>query len=347
MVGIKDASYQTWLKEIKQTIAQAQQRAVLTVNRQLLVLYWQIGQSILQQQSAQGWGAKVIEQVAKDLKTAFPHLKGFSRANLMYMRSFAEAWPDFEQDEIVQQAVGQLPWGHNLVLLSKVKERERRIQYAQKAQQHGWSRAVLTHQIESQALERSGELSHNFSQTLPKHNSDLATQSFKDPYLFDFLNIGDEAQERELENALVQHISQFLLELGAGFAYMGKQVHLAVGDQDFYLDLLFYHTQLHCYVVIELKATDFKPEYAGQLNFYINAVDGQLKSENDQPTIGLLLCRTKNKLVAEYALKGISTPMGVSEYELTQALPDNLKSSLPSVEEIERELASELGDGDE
>lgn len=347
MTDLSNKAYQQWLGDIKQTIQNAQQRAALTVNRQLLQLYWQIGVSILQQQAAQGWGAKVIEQVAKDLKRDFPHLKGFSRANLMYMRSFAEAWPDFEQDEIVQQAVGQLPWGHNLVLLSKLKETEQRIQYARHAQLHGWSRAVLVHHIELRTLERTGDLNHNFSNTLPKAQSDLARESFKDPYLFDFLNIGSEAQEREIENALIQHISQFLLELGAGFAYVGRQMHIEVGDQDFYIDLLFYHLKLRCYVVIELKAVDFKPEHAGQLSFYLTAVDKQVKSEQDNPTIGLLLCKTRNKVIAEYALSNITSPIGVSEYQLTQALPDHLKLSLPSIEEIEQELSGELGDDGE
>lgn len=339
MSELTDTKYQQWLAEIKHTIQHAQQRAVLTVNRQLLQLYWQVGMSILQQQAAQGWGAKIIEQVAKDLKKAFPQLKGFSRANLMYMRAFAEAWPDFEQHEIIQQAVGQLPWGHNIVLLSKIKDQQQRIAYAQKAQIHGWSRAVLVHHIESRTVERTGTLSQNFTATLPKPHSDLARQTFKDPYLFDFLNLGDEAHERELENALIQHISQFLLELGAGFAYVGRQMHLEVGDQDFYIDLLFYHLKLRSYVVIELKANDFKPEYAGKLSFYLTAVDRQIKTEQDNPTIGLLLCKTQNKVIAEYALSNINQPIGVSEYQLTQALPENLQSSLPSIEEIERELA--------
>ncbi len=342
MSGLSSTDYQQWLTEIKQTIQTAQQRAVLTVNKQLLQLYWRIGQSILQQQATQGWGAKVVAQVAVDLKKAFPDLKGFSRANLMYMRSFAEAWPDFEHNGIVQQAVGQLPWGHNLVLLSKLKDTEQRIQYAQNAQHYGWSRAVLVHHIEVRTLQRSGTLSNNFENTLPKPHSDLAVESFKDPYLFDFLNISNEAHERELEQALIQHISQFLLELGAGFAYVGRQVHVEVGDQDFYLDLLFYHLKLHCYVVIELKATDFKPEHTGQLSFYMTAVDRQIKIDQDNPTIGLLLCKTQDKIVAEYALSNINQPIGVSEYQLTQALPSDLEDKLPSIEQIERELAEEL-----
>jgi len=342
-----DPHYRQWLGELKQTIQGAQQRAALAVNQQLLQLYWQLGRSILQQQQAQGWGAKVIEQLAQDLKQAFPQMKGFSRANLMYMRAFAEAWPDFDSNAIVQQAVGQLPWGHNLVLLGKVKETEQRIQYARQAQLNGWSRSVLVHQIESGLLERQGALSNNFSATLHKAGSDLAQQTFKDPYLFDFLNLSDEAQERELENALTRHISQFLLELGAGFAYVGKQVHVEVGEQDFYLDLLFYHLKLRCYVVVELKTGDFKPEYAGKMSFYLTAIDRQMKTEQDNPTIGLLLCKTRNKVIAEYALSDNSKPIGIAEYQLSQALPADLEENLPSIERIEAEFANDLGDGDE
>ena len=347
MSELNNPDYQHWLGELKQTIQNAQQRAVLVVNQHLLKLYWQIGQSIVQQQQAQGWGAKVIEQVAKDLKQAFPELKGFSRANLMSMRAFTVAWPDFEHNSIVQQAVGQLPWGHNLVLLSKLKDTDKRIQYARQAQVFGWSRNVLVHHIELQTLERQGALSHNFEATLPKPSSDLAEQSFKDPYIFDFLNLSKEHHERELENALTKHISQFLLELGEGFAYVGKQVNIEVGERDFYIDLLFYHLKLRCYVVIELKNTEFQPEYAGKLSFYLTAVDAQLKAEQDNPTIGLLLCKTRNKIVAEYALKDNSKPIGIAEYHFEKALPANLEDKLPSIARIEAELAKELGGEDE
>jgi predicted nuclease of restriction endonuclease-like (RecB) superfamily len=265
----------------------------------------------------------------------FPEMKGFSRANLMYMRAFAEAWPD---STIVQQAVGQLPWGHNLVLLTRLKQPEQRLAYARAAIEHGWSRNVLNMHIETKLLERTGKAVTNFSERLPAPGSDLAWQSLKDPYLFDFLDVGKEADEREIESALVRHITQFLLELGAGFAFVGRQVHLEVGGDDFFIDLLFYHLKLRCYVVIELKADKFKPEHLGQLGFYLTAVDRQLKSEHDSPTIGLLLCKSKNKVVAEYALGNKNQPMGIAEYQLLESLPEPLQTNLPSIEQIEREL---------
>jgi predicted nuclease of restriction endonuclease-like (RecB) superfamily len=311
--------YADWLAGLKSRIHQAQQRATLAVNRELVLLYWQIGHDIRERQRREGWGAKVIERLAHGLRAAFPDMKGFSRANLMSMRAFAEAWPD--ADEIVQQAVGQLPWGHNLMLLSKLKDRAQRLAYAERAIQHGWSRAMLGMHIETRLLEREGKAQSNFAAHLPKPGSDLAQQSLKDPYLFDFLGLGKEAGEREIEAALVQHVTRFLLELGAGFAYVGRQVHIEVGGDDFFIDLLFYHLKLRCYVVIELKA------------------------DQDAPTIGLLLCKSKNKLVAEYALQDSSKAMGIAEYRLIESLPDPLQTSLPSIEQIERELAG-LGDND-
>jgi predicted nuclease of restriction endonuclease-like (RecB) superfamily len=328
--------YGEWLAELKSRIQSAQQRAALAVNRELIDLYWQIGRDILARQATQGWGAKVIERLAHDLRSAFPEMKGFSRTNLLYMRAFAEAWPDFQ---IVQQAVGQLPWGHNLVLLTKLKQEPERLAYAQKAVENGWSRNVLVMQIETRLVERQGAAVTNFEQRLPKPQSDLAIESLKDPYRFDFLNLGSEALEREIERALVQHVTDFLLELGAGFAFVGKQVHMEVGGEDFHLDLLFYHLKLRCYFVIELKAGDFKPEHLGKLSFYLTAVDRQMKHEHDQPTIGLLLCKSKNKVVAEYALSDKSQPMGIAEYKLQEALPEALETNLPSIEQIERELA--------
>jgi len=330
--------YALWLDELKGRIHGAQQRAALAVNRELVQLYWQIGRDILQRQATQGWGSKVIERLAHDLRVAFPGMKGFSRANLMYMRAFAEAWPDAA---IVQQAVGQLPWGHNLVLLSRLKAPEIRLAYAQAAIEHGWSRNVLNIHIETRRLERSGQAITNFVERLPMPGSDLAQQSLKDPYLFDFLDVGNEADEREIESALVKHITQFLLELGAGFAFVGRQVHLEVGGDDFFIDLLFYHLKLRCYVVIELKAEKFKPEHLGQLGFYITAVDRQVKAEQDASTIGLLLCKSKNEVVAEYALSDKSQPMGVAEYKLLESLPEELQTNLPSIEQIERELGGQ------
>ena len=329
------AGYADWLADLKGRIYTAQQRATLAVNRELVLLYWQIGRDILTRQANQGWGAKVIERLAQDLRSAFPEMKGFSRANLMYMRAFAEAWPDAE---IVQQAVGQLPWGHNLVLLSRLKDPAQRLAYARAAIAYGWSRNVLNIHIVTRLLERSGTAVTNFAASLPKPQSDLARESLKDPYRLDFLGLGKEAGEREIENALVKHVTEFLLELGAGFAFVGRQVLLDVGGDEFFIDRLFYHLKLRCYVVIELKGGKFKPEHLGQLGFYLTAVDRQVKSEHDNPTIGLLLCKSKNKVVAEYALGDKSQPMGIAEYKLLESLPVELQTSLPSIEQIEREL---------
>lgn len=334
------ADYAVWLSELKTRIHNAQQQASLAVNRELVLLYWQIGRDILARQGREGWGAKVIERLAQDLRNSFPEMRGFSRANLMYMRAFAEAWPEAA---IVQQAVGQLPWGHNLVLLSKLKTGEERLAYARHALEHGWSRNVLAIHIERRLLDRKGQAVNNFSFQLPKPHSDLARESLKDPYLFDFLGVGNEAGERAIEQAIVHHITQFLLELGAGFAFVGRQVHLEVGGEDFFIDLLFYHLKLRCYVVIELKAGAFKPEHAGQLSFYLSAVDLQMKAEQDNPTIGLLLCKSKNKVVAEYSLRDSSKPIGVAEYQLIEALPAELQTSLPSIEEIEQALSGDAG----
>jgi predicted nuclease of restriction endonuclease-like (RecB) superfamily len=337
------AGYADWLAELKARIHTAQQRAALVVNQELVLLYWQIGKDILARQASQGWGAKVIERLAHDLRIAFPNMKGFSRANLMYMRAFADAWGEAA---IVQQLVGRLPWGHNLMLLTKLKDETARRQYAQRAMEHGWSRNVLAMHIDSRSLEREGQAVTNFKAQLPAPQSDLAHSTLKDPYLFDFLSVGKEADEREIEGSLVQHISRFLLELGAGFAFVGRQVHIEVGGDDFFIDLLFYHLKLRCYVVVELKACAFKPEHAGQLGFYLTAVDAQVKDERDGPTIGLLLCRTKNRVVAEYALRDSNKPIGVAEYQLVESLPAELQNSLPSIEQIERELdAAENADG--
>jgi len=330
--------YAEWLADVKARIHAAQQRAALAVNRELLALYWRIGHDISERQAAGAWGDGILDQVSADLRAAFPAMKGFSRSNLKYMRAFAAAWPE---PDFGQQPVGQLPWGHNLVLLTKLKARTARLAYAAAALEHGWSRAVLVHHIEARTVDRQGKALTNFAERLPKPQSDLARESLKDPYRFDFLGIGDEATELELEGALVQHITRFLLELGAGFAFVGRQMHLEVGGEDFYLDLLFYHLKLRAYVVIELKATDFKPEHLGQLSFYLTAVDAQIKAPDDAPTIGLLLCKSKNKVVAEYALRNGNKPMGIAEYQLVHALPARLESSLPSIERIEAELAGQ------
>ncbi len=330
--------YANWLADLKSRIHSSQQRATLAVNQELVLLYWQIGRDILARQAEQGWGAKVIERLSHDLRATFPEMKGFSRANLMYMRAFAEAWPD---PEIVQQLVGRLPWGHNLVLLTRLKNTQQRMAYAKGAILHGWSRNVLNIHIETSLLERTGTGVTNFDVRLPKPQSDLARESLKDPYRFDFLGLSREANEREIEHALVKHVTEFLLELGAGFAFVGRQVQLDVGGDEFFIDLLFYHLKLRCYVVIELKGSKFKPEHLGQLGFYLTAVDAQIKHPQDEPTIGLLLCKSKNKVVAEYALRDNARPIGVAEYQLVESLPPELQTSLPSIEQIERELAGD------
>ncbi len=330
--------YAEWLTELKSRIHNAQQRATLAANRELVLLYWQIGQDILARQAAQGWGAKVIERLAQDLRAAFPDMKGFSPRNLKYMRAFAECWPDAQ---FVQAVLAQLPWYHQLALLDKLNTETERRWYAAKAIEHNWSRNILVMQMESRLLERSGSAVTNFAISLPKPLSDLARESLKDPYRFDFLGLTDDAQEREIENALVKHVTDFLLELGAGFAFVGRQVLLDVGGDEFFIDLLFYHLKLRCYVVVELKGGKFKPEHLGQLGFYLTAIDRQVKHEQDNPTIGLLLCKSKNKIVAEYALGDKSQPMGIAEYKLLQSLPEELQTSLPSIEQIERELAGD------
>lgn len=336
--------YADWLADLKVRIHAAQQRAVLTVNTELLRLYWQVGRDILDRQAELGWGSKVVERLAHDLRAVFPDLGGFSRANLLYMRAFAEAWPE---EAIVQQPVGRIPWGHNIVLLTKLKDNDLRLRYAAAAVEHGWSRHILTMQIEARAIERQGKAVTNFDRTLPAAQSDLARESLKDPYKLDFLGLEEDAREREIEQALVDHVADFLLELGAGFAYVGRQVHLDVGGDDFFIDLLFYHLKLRAYVVIEIKAGKFKPEHIGQLGFYMTAIDAQVKHEQDTATIGLILCKTKNEVVAEYALRDNTRPLGVAEYQLAQSLPEPLQTNLPTIEQIERELAGGEGDDSE
>ena len=330
--------YADWLGELKAQIHEAQQRAAQAINLELVLLYWKIGNAILIRQDKQGWGAKVVDRLAHDLRSTFPEMQGFSVRNLKYMRAFAQRWPDIQ---FVQQLLHKLPWGHNLVLLDKLGTEQQRRWYAAKAIEHNWSRNILVMQIETRLLERDGAAVTNFAASLPKPQSDLARESLKDPYRFDFLGLTDEAQEREIEHALVKHVTEFLLELGAGFAFVGRQVLLDVGGDEFFIDLLFYHLKLRCYMVIELKGGKFKPEHLGQLGFYLTAVDRQVKDEHDNPTIGLLLCKSKNKVVAEYALGDKSQPMGIAEYKLLESLPPELQSNLPSIEQIERELAGD------
>ncbi|WP_279203713.1 PDDEXK nuclease domain-containing protein [Bilophila wadsworthia] len=330
-------NYDVILEELKAQVHAARMRAALAANSELVGLYLSIGRKILEQQRREGWGARVISKLADDLRAAFPDMKGFSPRNLLYMKQAAEI---FGERPISQQVAAKLPWGHIMVLINKLKAENERLWYGLQAIEHGWSRAILTMQIESGLHERQAtslKIS-NFQDQLPAPQSDMAYAVLKDPYIFDFLSVGEKAQEREIERELVKHITEFLLELGSGFSYVGKQIHLEVAGEDFFLDLLFYHLKLRCYVVIELKAGPFKPEYAGKLNFYCSAVDNELRHEQDNPTIGLILCKNKNKLLAEYALRNITTPLAVSEYTLTRAIPEELKTSLPSVEEIEKEL---------
>jgi predicted nuclease of restriction endonuclease-like (RecB) superfamily len=328
--------YTEFLRDLKRRIKESQLKAAISANTELILLYWDIGKEILERQEKEGWGAKIIERLAVDLKNEFPDMKGFSTRNLKYMRKFASFYPDFE---FVQQAVAQIPWGHTVRLMELVKDAKQREWYIFKIKEHGWSRDILVHQIESDLYHRQGKGVSNFSRTLPSPQSDLARQTLKDPYLFDFLMLESDAEEREIERQLTYHITKFLLELGAGFAFIGQQYPLEVSGNDYYIDLLFYHLKLRCYVVIELKGGKFKPEYAGKLNFYLSAVDDLLKVKNDNPSIGIILCKTKDKVLAEYSLRDINKPIGVSDYKLTQAIPEEFKSSLPSIEELESELA--------
>jgi predicted nuclease of restriction endonuclease-like (RecB) superfamily len=338
------AGYADWLHDLKGEIAKARQRSALAVNAELVRLYARIGRDILARQAEQGWGAKVIARLAADLKDAFPDMRGWSSSNLKYMRTFAQQCPS---GLFGQQAADQLPWFHVVTLLTRLDDDTLRGWYAEHAAAEGWSRATLTAHIQSQLHRRQGTAVSNFATRLPATDSALAQETLKDPYLFDFLGLGDDAQEREIESGLVRHITRFLLELGAGFAFVGRQQRIEVAGDEFFIDLLFFHTRLKCYVVVELKATPFKPEHAGQLNFYLAAVDAQIKAPDDKPTIGLLLCRQHNRLVAEYALSGMTKPMGVAEYQLLRELPPDLGRSLPSIAEIEAELAGETGTDEE
>ena len=372
MMGLEITSnkeYKKWLTELKAKVRTAQLKAAVRVNTELITLYWEMGADIVSKQSETKWGDRFLRQLSKDLAEEFPEMKGFSERNLKYIRQWYSFYAsttnaigqqpvaqitkqlvsqsptvsNSEQtvDLISRQAVPlitQIPWGHNIAIIAKCKNIEEALFYIQNTIEHGWSRSVLIHQIESGLFRRTGSSVNNFTLTLPSPQSDLAKQTIKDPYVFDFLSMTKDYNERELESGLVDHLTHFLLELGAGFAYLGRQIQINVGEKEFFIDLLFYHTRLHSYVVVELKTGDFEPEFAGKLNFYIKAVDMKFRKEGDQPTIGILLCKKKDKLVAEYALSDIHKPIGVSEYQLTQSLPDNLKPSLPSIEEIEREF---------
>jgi predicted nuclease of restriction endonuclease-like (RecB) superfamily len=328
-------NYNEFLAELKAKICQAQIQAALSVNRELILLYWQIGREILERQKVEGWGTKVIDQIAKDLKISFPEIRGFSPRNLRYMRTFADVYRSYE---FVQEVAAQIPWFHNCLLLDSVQDPVEREWYTRQTIQYGWSRAILNHQIEGELYKRSGKAVTNFSCTLPSHDSDLAQSILKDPYNFDFLSLGQDATEREVERTLVLSVRDFLLELGVGFSFVGQQYHLEVGNQDFYVDMLFYHLKLRCYVVIELKAVEFQPEFAGKVNFYLSVVDDFLRHPDDKPSIGIILCKSKNKVVAEYALRDTNKPVGVSCYRVTHELPEMLSGSLPTVEQIELKL---------
>ena len=337
---IFDKEYKALFADIKARIRSTQTKAALSVNSELLKLYWSIGADIVFRQKSAKWGDSFLLRLSKDLMAEFPDMKGFSERNLKYIRQWYLFYS--EGKTIGQQVVAQItqiPWGHNIVIISKCKAVKEALFYVQNIIRHSWSRNVLVHQIESGLYKREGKAITNFPLTLPKPQSDLAHQTLKDPYIFDFLSMSVDYNERDLEKRLIEHLTNFLLELGAGFAFIGRQVPVQVGDREFFIDLLFYHTRLHCYMVIELKTGDFEPGHAGQINFYIKAVDSQLRKVEDRPTIGLLLCKGRDKLVAEYALSDIHKPIGVSEYKLTHSLPKKLKSSLPTIKEIERELS--------
>jgi predicted nuclease of restriction endonuclease-like (RecB) superfamily len=363
---LNNNDYKNWLIELKSTIQQRQIKAALAVNSQLIQLYWDLGKQITEKQENAKWGSGFIDQLSKDLRIEFPDMKGFSVDNLAYFKVFYRFYKDHLISEQVvrklespmtKQSISQIeksaqvapklnneifmiPWGHHLVILKKIKNQPEAIFYIKETIKNNWSRSVLVHQIESNLYERQGKAVSNFQNTLPKPQSDLANQLLKDPYNFDFLQMTADYNERDLEKSLTQHITDFLLELGAGFAFVGKQYAVTLGEKEYFIDLLFYHLSLRCYIVIELKVVEFKPEFAGKLNFYLNVIDAQLKHEHDQPTIGLIICKTKENIEAEYSLKGIEKPIGISEYELNKILPDELKSSLPSIEEIENELRS-------
>ncbi len=366
--GTLPPDYAATLQVLKERIYAGRMRAILAVNREVIDLYWYIGKTITERQQTEAWGNSVVERLAADLRNAFPDMKGFSPTNVWRMRSFYHAWPSLHPAEpilaqavpelpkadqtksgnaplpnqsqqiILAQAVRELPWGHNVTLIQKVKAPEIRYWYADMARKYGWSRAVLIMQIETGLHERQGNAVSNFKDTLPPEDSDLAAQSLKDPYNFDFLGLAKNAHERDIENALIDHIKRFLLELGEGFAFVGQQYKITVGQSDFFLDLLFYHIKLRSYVAIELKAVSFEPEFAGKLNFYLSAIDDNLRREGDNPTIGLLLCKDKERFVAEYALRDINKPIAVADYLLTKAIPENLKGALPTVEELEEEF---------
>ncbi len=342
--------YPALLSEIKARIRQGQLAATRAVNNELTALYWDVGRLIHERQQLKGWGAGIIPKLSRDLANELPETRGFSERNLKRMLRFYREYALAKGDEssrtstleLVPQAVALLPWGHNAVLFEQIKDLPTRLWYARQVSEQGWSRATLLQMIRNGAHARQGSAVSNFEQRLPAGQSELAQQQLKDPYIFDFLTIAEPFRERELETGLLRHLEAFLLELGDGFAFVGRQYPVTVSDQEYYIDLLFYHLTLRAFIVIELKRGDFKPEYAGKMNFYCSVVDEKLRHSTDQATIGLILCQTKDRVLAEYALRGIQQPIGVSDYELTRALPEDLQSSLPTISELEEELSSDL-----
>lgn len=337
--SIIDQSYHKLLNDLKASVSSAKYKAALHVNKSLVCLYHHIGSRILHTQVQERWGAGVIAQLSKDLRASFPEMKGFSTQNLKYMRKFAQV---YDEDEISQQAVDQIPWGHIVVLIYSGLDKIQQKFYIEYTIKNGWSRSNLSIHIETNLYERQSSAITNFDKQLSPPHAALAQATLKNPYLFDFLSLGDEAHERELEKALVAHIEKFLLELGEGFAFLGRQYHLQVQEQDFYIDLLFYHVKIHSFIVIDLKSGDFKPEYVGKMNFYLSAVDDLLRHSSDNPSIGLILCRSKVGVLAEYTLRDINKPIGLSTYRLTKNLPEKLQTVLPTIEELEAELAKGL-----
>ena len=368
-----ELSYKQLLVSIKQQVQSAQAKAALAVNSSLIQLYWNMGKMIADNQALFAGRNNYVEQLAKDLRTEFPEMKGFSRANLFFIRKFYQFYlgapsvlqavrleensqipvtvqqpAAFNNDDSVQQAVrlsnllASVPWGHHVVIINKLKDPVEALFYQQQTIENNWSRAILTLQIEQDLFSRHGKAVTNFHQTLPEKQALMAGQILKDPYNFGFLTLEPKVQELDIERQLTEHITKFLLELGKGFAFIGRQYPLQVGDKDYRLDLLFYHIRLRCFVVIDLKVVEFEPEFAGKMNFYLSIVDDQIKTIEDQPSIGIILCKNKNKLEVEYALQGMSKPIGVSEFTVTQALPAELKSTLPTIEEFENELNKDI-----
>jgi predicted nuclease of restriction endonuclease-like (RecB) superfamily len=339
LTTIDMSAYIDFLNQVKSDIQQTQLRAAFSVTHELTNLYWRIGKKLSEKVADEIWGAKTIERFANDITSSFPNISGFSHRNLKFMRQFAEAYPD----SIRETAVSQIPWGHNILLLQRVDTLQKRLWYAQQTIENGWSRDMLASWIESDLYSRQGRAVNNFKKTLPELQSDLAEQTLKDPYNFSFLALDKKYREQELEQGLVDHIQKFLMELGQGFAFIRRQHRFEVSGKEYSIDLLFYHVKLRCYVVVELKATEFDPRDAGQMSFYLSAVDDLLRHPEDRPTIGMILCKTKDRIVVEYALRDNLKPIGVASYEtkMMESLPDNLKGSLPTVEEIEAEFARE------